>query len=198
MPFAWNCSSLSCGLVCVYKNFSWSWSVLGRLLSFLPTSHLLLPTPTGSSVANCKSPHPIRARLWWHPLGEILIEICLWLQGPLTWQVFAQVTYWVSCALRLLLLQLHQPSCCLCSSSSSSSPFNMSVPPWNLCRCSSSQCLPHFVQVSCCGSSMFTVTMPGRFIHRARPIRSCPAPAHSICWFLPQDYELLKSSTLSY
>lgn len=76
--------------------------MLGRLLSCLPVSHLLPPTPTVSSVANYKSPHPIRARLWWHPLGEILIEICLWPARPsLTWLVFAWVSHGASCALRL-------------------------------------------------------------------------------------------------
>lgn len=86
----------------------------------------------------------------------------------------------------------------LCSSSSSSSPstyqshletFAGALPP--------SVFLPLFrspVVVPPCSLWPCLVVSS----HGARPIRSCPAPAHSIFWFLPQDYELLKSSTLSY
>lgn len=187
MPFAWNCSSLSCGLVCVYKNFSWSWSVLGGILSFLPTSYLLFNPHRLFCVANCKSPHPLRAHLWWHPLGEILIEFaCGW--GPLTWQVFAQITYWVPVSqtppvaaasaflLPLLLLLLVLP---LQHISPHLETFAGALPPSVFLA----------VQVSCCGSSMFCDHAWSFSSTETRPIRSvCPSPFYF--WFLPQDYEL--------
>lgn len=91
-------------------------------------SHLLPPAPTVSSVANCKSPHPIRARLWWHPLGEILIEICLWPARPsLTWLVFAQVSLCFLCS------QTHS-FCCSCISLLAASAPPPPCPPPSTCQ----------------------------------------------------------------
>lgn len=162
--------------------------ISARKATLLPS--YFTPSPSNPHRLFCgqlQSPHPIRAHLWWHPLGEISIEICLWLQGPLTWQVFAQVTYWSFLCSDSSLLQLHQPSCC---SAPPRPPLQHISPTFeNLCRCLSSQCLPHFVQVSCCGSSMFTVTMPGRFIHGAPPLG--PVLPQPILFLVPsQDYIL--------
>ena len=152
--------------------------MLGSLPSCLPASHLLPPTPTASSVASCRSPHPIRACLWRHPRGEIVTEICSWPARPsVTRLVFARLS---CCFLSSQTTPVAAASahCCLCASSSPSSP--------SACQPhleAFAAALPHCAQVPCSGSGVFTVATPGPSSTRLAP--SGPAPPRPFCLSAP-------------
>ena len=118
-------SSSHCSSACVYRNF-----LLGRVRAGKPPllpCCLLPPAPTASSVADCRSPHPVRACLWWHPRGEIVTEICWWPARPsLTRLVFARV----SCCFPSS--QTH--SCCSCISVLAASALPPPRPPPSACQ----------------------------------------------------------------
>ena len=180
--------------VCIGTS-SWAGSVLGSLPSCLAAFSLQPPRPLLWPTAGAHTPS---GRAFGGTHGRDcdwdLLVACQALSDPAGLCPGLLLFPELSDA---LLLQLHQRSCCLCASSSPSSPFSMSAPPGSLCGRAPSPCLPHCAQVPCSGSAVFTVATPGHLIHAACPVRSRTAPAPSACRLLPQDPELLTSGAVS-